>query len=93
MKKQTSGFFDKLLKDKHGRVVIAQKPNALIIAAGVLFVGSLLSPDGSTLQSVIEVLFRCALIAWGLLELFGGVNWLRRLMGLFVIIWVVRVLL
>ena len=67
---------------QHGwpaRFPIVQFPNApLIVALGASVVGRVTS---GTLHDVARVVSLLGLIAWAVLEIVSGVNWLRRLLG------------
>ncbi len=80
----------RLFRDADGRFVLAQRPNPAI---GVFFVALLLrlSPwDGRDTE--LLWLGRGALIAWAADELLRGDAWVRRLLGLAVLVWQVLVL-
>ena len=58
---------------------IVQFPNApLIVALGASVVGRVTS---GTLHDGARVVTRLGLIAWAVLEIADGANWLRRLLG------------
>ena len=76
-------IWDKIWRDKHGRIVVWQTPNALLIAWAVLTTISLFF-NGTT-SSAFSWLGNAALLIWSLLELFKGVNYFRRIMGLAVL--------
>jgi len=67
---------------QHGwpaRFPIVQFPNAPLIVALVASVVGRLS--SGTLHDVSRVVSLLGLIAWAVLEIVSGVNWLRRLLG------------
>lgn len=81
--KQT--ILEKCYKDRHGRVVIVQKPNLPISVWAVSTVLGHFFACGSSHTLLALVAFG-ALFTWAWLELFSGANYLRRLLGLMVMI-------
>lgn len=80
-------LWDKFWKDKHGDVVVYQHPNAFVIAWLVLTLVSLF-----TTGKVADIFWYVALAVltvWALLEIFKGVNYLRRVFGGFVLLLIV----
>jgi hypothetical protein len=78
------GLLDKIFRDDEGNVVIAQTPNPPLwawLAATILK----LIPSNAYILSVLDSIAFGALFTWAWLELFSGVNYLRRAMGLIVI--------
>lgn len=77
-------FFSKVFRDKNGRIVIFQVPN---IPLGVFIISWAI---GKVTEGVIEqffdVLGSIALLIFALLEIFQGVNYFRRALGLVVLI-------
>ncbi|MFA5004355.1 MAG: hypothetical protein WC498_03725 [Candidatus Saccharimonadales bacterium] len=78
------GFINKCFRDPSGRIVVAQAPNMplwVFIATSVAahFVQSTGWRDGLRITATI------ALIIWSLLEIFQGVNYFRRALGLVVL--------
>jgi hypothetical protein len=78
-------MFDKVFRDSEGQIVIAQKPNIPII---VWFVASLLKLIFTTgkINLGLDVIAFGSLVIWACLELFQGVNYFRRALGLIVIV-------
>lgn len=70
--------------DKSGRVVIYQRPNVWLIAWAILDVLAIFAPS-KRLASVTWAAGSAALIIWSLLEIFRGVNYFRRVLGLAVL--------
>jgi hypothetical protein len=82
MSKQS--FIDKCIKDKDGKVVLGQKPNLPII---VWFITLVINQFANgRLYTVADLIGFGALFTWGWLELFDGVNYLRRVFGLLVLL-------
>jgi hypothetical protein len=78
------GFFDKIWKDKQGRIVIYQRPNIWLIAWAVLDVVAIFAP-GRKISEYAWTAGAAALIIWCLLEIIRGVNYFRRALGLIVL--------
>lgn len=78
---QKTTFFDRLFRDAQGNIVIAQMPNLpLLVGVAAALVQTLL-PSGN-LQSGLDLLGFGALFTWAWQELFEGVNYFRRALGL-----------
>jgi hypothetical protein len=80
-----STFFDKTFRDGEGNIVVAQAPNPPLI---VWLVASLLSLVFTTgkINSGLDFVANAALFTWAWMELFQGVNYFRRTLGLVVLI-------
>ena len=76
-------LWDKFWKDKRGDVVVWQFPNALLLAWVITTIISLLF--NGTISNVFLWIAEASLILWSLLEIFKGVNYFRRLLGLVVL--------
>jgi hypothetical protein len=74
-------LIDKTFRDSNGNIVIAQMPNLPLI---VWIVTSLLALvfTGGTINTVLNVLANGSFFTWAWLELFDGVNYFRRALGL-----------
>jgi hypothetical protein len=82
--KQNS-FFDRVFRDDAGNIVIAQAPNLPILlwlAASLLSYGV----PGENLHRGLEAVAFGALFTWAWQELFEGVNYFRRSLGLVVLL-------
>jgi hypothetical protein len=73
------------IEDKDGNVVFGQAPNLPLKVAASGFVIGLFLTTG-TVSEFIDVLTFGAFFTWSWLELFQGVNYLRRAYGLLAII-------
>jgi len=75
---------DKTFRDSNGNIVLAQMPNLPLI---VWIVASLLALIFTTgkINTVLDVLANGSLFTWAWLELFQGVNYFRRALGLIVL--------
>ncbi|MBD2493301.1 hypothetical protein [Nostoc sp. FACHB-280] len=85
MENTDSTLFDKIFRDSNCNIVIAQAPNPPLILWVVAGLLSLIIPSG-TLNTVFQILANGALFTWAWLELFQGVNYFRRALGLVVLI-------
>ncbi len=81
-------LFDKTFRDLDGNIVLAQMPNLPII---VWFTASLLKLVFTTgeINTGLDVLANGSLFTWAWLELFQGVNYFRRALGLIVLIGII----
>lgn len=80
---QTS-WSDQIFRDDSGSVVIAQPPNPPLVTWLAATLVSLL-PLNESAQRGVEALAFGSLFAWAWLELFQGVNYFRRFLGLSVL--------
>ncbi|BAY31757.1 hypothetical protein NIES2107_36430 [Nostoc carneum NIES-2107] len=79
---------DKTFRDSNGNIVIAQKPNLpLIVWVVTSLLSFLLTSD--PINTVLNVVANGALFTWAWLELFQGVNYFRRALGLVVLIGII----
>ena len=85
------GLWDRFWKDRRGRVVLWQTPNAFLIAWAALTTVSLLF--GGRAADVLAIAGEGALIVWSFLEIFKGVNYFRRTLGLLVLIFAIASLI
>ena len=78
-------LFDKIFRDSDGKIVLAQMPNLPLI---VWITASLLKLVFTTgvVNTGLEGLAFGSLFTWAWLELFQGVNYFRRALGLGVLI-------
>jgi hypothetical protein len=85
-KKPPTTFMEKCYKDKDGTVVFAQVPNLPIIvwfACQVLLV--FITHKTSIAFKFLDLVAFGSLFTWAWLELFSGVNYFRRGIGLVVL--------
>lgn len=78
-------LFDKVFRDSEGKVVLAQTPNLPItiwIAASLL---KMIFTTGN-INTGLDLLAFGSLFTWAWLELFQGVNYFRRALGLLVFV-------
>lgn len=86
-------LWDRIWKDRKGNVVVIQKPNVFLIAWVVLTIISLFIVGRGTMADVFAIAGCVSLVIWAINEFWRGVNYFRRALGLFVLIFAVMVLL
>lgn len=77
-------FWDKVWRDKDGNIVLFQMPNAWLIGWAVLTIISMVLHG--TISQILWYAAAASLALWALLEVFRGVNYFRRALGLIVIV-------
>jgi hypothetical protein len=77
-------LWDKIWRDRRGRIVLWQTPNPWLIGWLVLTFISLLFTGRRA--DIFSWLGSVSLIVWSLLEVFKGVNYFRRALGLLVLV-------
>jgi hypothetical protein len=80
-----NAFLDNFFRDKNGEIVIGQPPNLPIIIWLVASLLQLLFKTGQV-NLGLEILATGSLFVWAILELFQGVNYFRKTLGLIVLI-------
>ncbi len=78
-------LFDKTFRDSSGQIVLAQPPNLPIIVWGVASLLKLVFTTGEISTGLDLVAFG-SLFTWAWEELFQGVNYFRRALGLLVLV-------
>jgi hypothetical protein len=80
-----NAFLDNFFRDKDGQIVIGQLPNLPLI---IWLVASLLQSvfKAGQVNSGLDILATGSLFVWAILELFQGVNYFRRTLGLIVLV-------
>lgn len=78
-------FFDTVFRDSNGKIVIAEVPNPPLIVWVAASLLQLVFTTG-TWNRVFDALAFGSLFTWAWLELFQGVNYFRRALGLTVLI-------
>jgi hypothetical protein len=78
-------LFDKIFRDGHGNIIIAQTPNLPLI---LWIIATLLKSviTSAKVSGGLDFLAFGALFTWAWLEIFEGVNYFRRALGLLVLI-------
>ena len=77
-------LFDRIFRDDTGSIVIAQPPS-LPLLVWLAAAGINLLPTGGNVEAFLDALSFGALFTWAWLELFQGVNYFRRSLGLIVL--------
>ena len=78
-------LFNKVFRDSEGKIVLAQMPNLPFIVWIVASLSKLLFTTGR-ISIGLEAIAFGALFTWGWEELFQGVNYFRRALGLIVLV-------
>ncbi|AGY56429.1 hypothetical protein [Gloeobacter kilaueensis] len=78
-------WFDRIFRDNAGNIVVAQPPNPPLIAWGIATLLQFIFTTGQ-LHSLLDLIAFGSLFTWAWLELFDGVNYFRRALGLIVLI-------
>ena len=81
-------LFDQTFRDSNGEIVIAQMPNLPLIVFLVATILSLVFTSGK-INTVLDILANGSLFTWAWMELFQGVNYFRRGLGLAVFIGII----
>lgn len=79
--------WDKFWKDKDGNVIVWQRPNWWLLGWALITIVSLFL--NGTLSNILWYVALVVLAIWSLLEIFKGVNYLRRTLGVVVLILIV----
>ena len=82
---KASTLFDRTFRDREGKIVIAQMPNLPLLVWLAATLLDLLLPSGK-LHTGIDLVAFGALFTWAWQELFEGVNYFRRALGLVVLV-------
>jgi|SRR6478672_12234334 len=78
-------LFDRIFRDSEGNVVIAQMPNPPLITGLAATFLQLIFPSGN-IQPALYLVGFGALFTWAWQELFEGINYFRRALGLIVLV-------
>lgn len=81
--KQT--FTEKCYKDSSGNVVLAQRPNTPIIVWAIATLFSKIIPEGNALV-LLQLIAFGSIFTWAWMELFSGDTYIRRLLGLGILV-------
>jgi len=81
-------LFDKTFRDSEGNIVIAQPPNLPLLVGLTATVLTLIVKNGNIHTGIDAVAFG-SLFTWAWLELFEGINYFRRALGLVVLIGII----
>lgn len=80
-----STFFNQVFRDREGNVVLAQPPNLPIIVWVVASLLKLILTTGK-IGIALDLIIFGSLFTWAWEELFQGVNYFRRALGLVVLV-------
>lgn len=83
-------LWDRIWRDKHGKIVIYQNPNPVLIGWVVLTIASIIT--AGTVYHVLWYVAEALLAVWSLLEIFKGVNYFRRALGVIVLLMTIAAL-
>lgn len=78
---KTTTVFDRTFRDSEGKIVIAQPPN-LPLLVGIAATGLEFLLSSGKLQTGVDLVAFGALFTWAWQEIFEGVNYFRRSLGL-----------
>lgn len=78
-------LFDRTFRDSDGKIVIAQMPNLPLIVWLAATILQLVLPSGK-LNTGFDLIAFGSLFTWAWQELFQGVNYFRRALGLVVLV-------
>ena len=82
-----NSFIEKCYKDKEGRVVVTQIPNTALV---VFVLSSVVTHiTQGTVNQIAELVAFGTIFTWAWLEVFQGVNYLRRALGLAILVLIV----
>ncbi len=85
MEIRESTLFDKVFRDSEGNIVIAQPPNLPLIVGIAASLLKLIVTTGQ-IYLVLDLVAFGALFTWAWEELFQGVNYFRRALGLIALV-------
>lgn len=74
-------LFDRTFRNSEGKIVLAQMPNLPILVGLAATLLQLILPSGK-IQTGLDLVAFGALFTWAWQELFEGVNYFRRALGL-----------
>ncbi|MEG4216277.1 hypothetical protein QUA27_12470 [Microcoleus sp. Pol14C6] len=78
-------LFDRTFRDSEGKIVIAQRPN-LPLSVGIVTTLLTLIVTTGKINLGLELVAFGSLFTWAWEELFQGVNYFRRALGLIVLV-------
>lgn len=86
--RRNQDLWDKIWRDKHGNIVIYQRPNIWLVVWVGLTVVSLFVPHGAA-EAITWWLSLAALTVWAGLEVWRGVNYFRRALGALILVLII----
>lgn len=88
LKVQETTLFDRTFRDSEGNIVIAQMPNLPILVGLAATLLQFVLPSGN-LQTGFDLVGFGALFTWAWQELFDGINYFRRALGLVALVGII----
>ena len=89
MKKlRVRSIYTALFKDKDGKIVIAQFPNAPLLLWLATILISQFVENQNTL-TILSIIGTIALAVWAILEIYSGVNLFRKILGTAVLAYII----
>lgn len=83
-----NSLFDQTFRDSTGNIVIAQPPNLPLIVGITTTVLTFVFPSGN-LHTGLDAIAFGSWFTWAWLELFEGVNYFRRALGLIALLGII----
>ncbi len=80
-----NNLFDRIFRDSEGNIVIAQPPNLPLIVGVTGTILQFILTSGN-IHTILDIIGFGALFTWAWQELFDGVNYFRRALGLLTLI-------
>jgi hypothetical protein len=80
-----SNWFDRFFRDSQGNIVIIQPPNLPILVVTAAALLQLIFPSGK-LHIGLELITFGTLYTWAWLEIFSGLSYFRRSLGVLVLV-------
>ncbi len=77
--------FDRFFQDDQGNIIVAQPPNLPLIVWAIASILKLIFTSGNP-YLIFDATSLTAIVVWSLLEIFQGVNYFRRTLGLIVLV-------
>jgi hypothetical protein len=81
LKARETTLFDRIFRDSDGNIVIVQMPNLPVLVGAAATIFCFVLPGGN-IQTAFGLVAFGALFTWAWKELFQGVNYFRRSLGL-----------
>lgn len=87
---QQPSWLDRIFRDRDGNIVLIQPPNLTVLVAVAATIVQAVLPGGN-LQTAIDLIAFGAWFTWAWQELFDGVNYFRRAIGLISLIGLIAI--
>ncbi len=84
-------LWDRIWKDKNGKIAVWQMPNAWLIGWAAITTISLLFTRRPA--DILSAIASVSLLIWSLLEIFRGASYFRRLLGAVILLYTIAALL